>query len=231
VKEIMKWFCKVSGIPTYFLRQNSHEIKMMFVRAYRYTPMFRRRLATVKADLEPSLIFGCGETQNSGWFNIDCFFSSNVDLVMDLRRGLPFDDRSISNCYSEHFLEHLLPVEAASHLADVHRILKRGGIYRVIVPDTGKFMRKYAEGDSEFFSLAHPWEAFPMDAIYSIVNWGGDHRSIYDYDTLERCGIEAGFEQVLISSVNASNTALLNIDRADEHRVAESLYVEMVKAG
>lgn len=204
---------------------------MMLVRLYGYTPMFKKQLRRINAAAPPSIVFGCGDTKYAGWVHIDCFFGGHVDLVMDLRRKLPFANQSISYCYSEHFLEHLFPVEAARHLADARRVLKPGGTYRIVVPDTGKFMRKYAEGDSNFFSEAHPWEPFPMDAIYSIVNWGGEHRSIYDHESLERVGRNAGFDHVILSSVNGSNVGHLNIDRADKHRIAESIYVEMVKDG
>lgn len=231
MKELLKRFCKITGIPTYFLRSLFHEVRMMFVRMYGWLPMFKKRLSNAMHQSETSIVFGCGDTSYPGWTHMDCFFADHVDLVFDLRRRLPFEDGSITRCYSEHFVEHLLPVEAKQHLADVYRVLMPGGVYRVVVPDTGKFMRKYAEGDSSFFSAAHPWEKHPIDAIYSIVNWGGDHRSIYDYETLEQRGREAGFEKVILSSVNGSDDSLLNIDRNDEHRIAESIYVEMVKAG
>ncbi|NWF35548.1 methyltransferase domain-containing protein [Mariprofundus sp. KV] len=231
MKDLLKRFCGVTGIPTYFLRNLFFEVRMMFIRLYGWLPMFRKRLSTAMLNDEPAIVFGCGDTSYPGWTHMDCFFADHVDLVFDLRRRLPFENQSIARCYSEHFMEHLLPVEAKQHLSDVYRVLKPGGVYRVVVPDTGKFMRKYAEGDVDFIALAHPWEEHAIDAIYSIVNWGGDHRSIYDFETLERYGRAAGFEKVVLSAVNSSDDASLHIDRDDEHRIAESIYVEMVKAG
>jgi predicted SAM-dependent methyltransferase len=229
MKKFAKWICSVTGIPIYFFRNLFSEAKMMFVRLYGFSPMFRRRLAKAVKSGEISAVFGCGETHYPGWLHIDCFFGENVDLVMDLRRRLPFKDQSIKCCYSEHFLEHLYPVEAKSHLSDVLRVLEQGGVYRIVVPDTGKFMRKYAEDDATFFANAHPWERFPIDAIYSIVNWGGEHRSIYDAESLERIGRAAGFTRFSLSSVNGSSIEAMTIDRNDEHRIEESLYFEMVK--
>ena len=229
MKKFVKWACSVTGIPIYFLRNLFNEVKMACVRLYGFSPMFRRRLAKVVRSDEISAVFGCGETHFPGWVHIDCFFRENVELVMDLRRRLPFQDKSITYCYSEHFLEHLYPVEAKSHLLEVRRVLKQGGVYRIVVPDAGKFMRKYAEGDATFFSTAHPWERFPVDAIYQIVNWGGEHRSIYDAESLERIGRDAGFTRFSVSSVNGSSVEHMNIDRKDEHRVEESLYIELVK--
>ena len=229
MKKIVKWICGGTGIPVYFLRNLLNEAKMMFVRIYGFSPMFRRRFAQFMKSDEISLVFGCGETHYPGWLHIDCFFDENVDLVMDLRRRLPFEDQAVKNCYSEHFLEHLYPVEAKSHLMEVNRVLKQGGVYRIVVPDTGKFMRKYAAGDEAFFVKAHPWERFSIDAIYSIVNWGGEHRSIYDSENLERIGRDAGFTGFRVSSFNGSNIENLTIDRKEEQRIEESLYFEMVK--
>jgi hypothetical protein len=104
MKMLLKRFCSVTGIPTYFLRNVLQESRMMFVRLYGWTPMFKRRLADAMLMDEPSIVFGCGYTSYPGWILMDCFFADHVDLVFDLRRNLPFKNGSIALCYSEHFM-------------------------------------------------------------------------------------------------------------------------------
>src|SRR3954451_14523154 len=41
-----------------------------------------------------------------GWINVD-LFAPQADLRLDLRRPMPFPDRSIDELYAEHFFEHL----------------------------------------------------------------------------------------------------------------------------
>jgi len=53
----------------------------------------------------------------------------------DIRRGLGFPDESIAVVYASHVLEHLHRDDAVRFLSHVRRLLKRGGICRVVVPD------------------------------------------------------------------------------------------------
>lgn len=175
------------------------------------------------------LLFGCGDTKYDNWVGIDCFFGKNVDLKLDLRRTLPFKNDSVALCYSEHFLEHLYYDEAQRHLSEVYRVLKPDGVYRVVVPHARMFMKKYLENDMEFFKLAHPWEDRPLVALYHIVNWGGDHRGIYDMELISYFARRAGFSGVNESAPNASEIEELRTDRSEPQRVAESLYVELKK--
>lgn len=82
-------------------------INVFFVRLLGLFPSQGRQIETVKNSPHIKLLFGCGDTRYPGWTGIDCFFGSNVDINLDLRRPLPFDESSVYLCYSEHFLEHL----------------------------------------------------------------------------------------------------------------------------
>jgi predicted SAM-dependent methyltransferase len=228
--EPAKRFCDVTGIPRYFLREALFELRMAGIRLYGLTPFHRLRLRRLQKQSNLQLIFGCGETRYPGWVGVDCVWNKSVDLLLDLRRRLPFRESSVRYCYSEHFLEHLYPEEARLHFAEVHRILKPGGVYRIVVPAAIHFMNKYLEGDREFFALAHPWEERPLDALYKIVNWGGEHRAIYDFAQIEYLARETGFAAARECRANQSSIPSLRIDRGEPQRVAESLYAEVVKA-
>jgi predicted SAM-dependent methyltransferase len=192
-------------------------------------PMRRGRIRRLEKSADLRLVFGCGETRYEGWLGIDCFRGQAVDLRLDLRRRLPFRDNTVDLCYSEHFVEHLHPDEAERHFAEVFRVLKPGGTYRVAVPAAIRFAQRYLEGDRQFFALAHPWEERPFDVVRKIFSWNGEHRTIYDHPQLEYLGRHAGFNQVRECQVNSSPDSRLRIDRSEPQRVAETLYAEMVK--
>jgi len=203
---------------------------MAIVRIWSLLPVQRRRTRQlIKRDIV-RLNFGCGDATRAGWISVDRIFARDIDLVLDLRRPLPLPDCSVDLCYSEHFLEHLTPDEGQLHLDEVFRVLKRGGIYRVVVPDVIEFVKRYIEGDIDFFKMAFPWADRPMQAIYSVANWNGEHRNILDLAELERMGGIAGFSRVEKSAVNASQISDLRIDTSGAQRSAESLYVELVKS-
>ncbi len=56
---------------------------------------------------------------------------------------MPFDDDSIDVIYSSHVLEHFSKCEAPKFLQRCLRILKIGGIIRVVVPDLEQLMKNY----------------------------------------------------------------------------------------
>jgi len=58
------------------------------------------------------LNIGCGTVKFPGWINID--IETNADLVLDIRRGLPFDNNSVDFIYCEHFIEHISYKEGTS---------------------------------------------------------------------------------------------------------------------
>jgi predicted SAM-dependent methyltransferase len=229
-RNVAKTLCDLIGVPRYFVRETVFELRMMGIRLYGLTPLRHRQIKKLERQRELRLIFGCGATRYPGWVGVDCFRGESVDLLLDLRRRLPFADSSVDHCYSEHFLEHLYPDEARQHLAEVRRILRPGGVYRIVVPAGIRFAEKYIEGDMNFFALAHPWERRPLDALYKIVNWNGQHRGLYDFAQIDYLAKEIGFAESRECQVNQSSVPGLRIDRKEPQRVAESLYVEIVKA-
>ena len=230
MRAIVKRICDALGVPRYWVLGNATELRMLVVRACAQLPMQRLKIKRMERRAPLNLLFGCGETSYPGWIGIDCLFQDNVDLLLDLRRPLPFSTSCVDFCYSEHVLEHLLPDEGLLHLREVARVLKPGGVYRVVVPHAARFFQRYVDGDDEFFRLAFPWAERPIQAIWHIVNWGGIHRNVLDFAELEHMGREAGFSEVRASEANRSAISALQIDNPSPQRVAESMYVELVKS-
>lgn len=64
-------------------------------------------------------------------------------LHHDLRKGVPFPDGSADAVYSSHVLEHLERDVVPAVLAESLRVLKPGGVLRVVVPDLERQARTY----------------------------------------------------------------------------------------
>lgn len=86
---------------------------------------------------------GCGRVYHSAWINIDANPASEDIAKHDVTSGLPFDCSSFDACYCSHLLEHLTTDEAHFLLTEIHRILKPGGIFRVVVPDLENIAQGY----------------------------------------------------------------------------------------
>jgi predicted SAM-dependent methyltransferase len=86
---------------------------------------------------------GCGATIHPDWINIDLASRHPAVRLHDLRTGLPFADGAVDVCYSSHVLEHLTPNQAGFFVREQFRVLKPGGIIRVVVPDLEVICRNY----------------------------------------------------------------------------------------
>lgn len=64
-------------------------------------------------------------------------------LVHDLSKGIPFQSNSVDAVYHSHLLEHLDLNTAKEFLSEVRRVLKPGGIHRIVVPDLEKACTNY----------------------------------------------------------------------------------------
>lgn len=91
------------------------------------------------------LNLGCGSHYHKDWVNVDIRSSSPDVLSHDLTQKLPFEDNSVNVVYHSHLLEHFPKCNAANFLSECYRLLKPGGILRVVVPDLEMIVRLYLE--------------------------------------------------------------------------------------
>jgi SAM-dependent methyltransferase len=62
---------------------------------------------------------------------------------MNILRGLNFPDDSFDVVYSAQFIEHLTYPEAVKVMTEVRRILKPGGVLRLVTPDLEELTHEY----------------------------------------------------------------------------------------
>jgi SAM-dependent methyltransferase len=61
----------------------------------------------------------------------------------DLRTGIPFDTGSVDAVYHSHVFEHIDRDAIPGFLAEVRRVLRPGGVHRIVVPDLEQNIRDY----------------------------------------------------------------------------------------
>src|SRR5712691_6105006 len=117
------------------------------------------------------LNLGCGPNAPSNWVNVDGSWNAwlsnhtylrrtltafgvvsknspgaqwNVrPLVHDLTKRLPFEDNTVSVIYGAHVLEHLYQADARRLLDECRRVLRPGGVIRMVVPDLHSMVASY----------------------------------------------------------------------------------------
>lgn len=88
---------------------------------------------------------GCGNkyVKLKEWINLD-FNAVNRDVkTYNILKGLPFEDDSIDAIFSSCMLEHFTLEQALAHCKECYRVLKKGGIVRIVVPDLEDVCREY----------------------------------------------------------------------------------------
>jgi len=86
---------------------------------------------------------GCGRRFARGWRNFDlCPSTPDVEAI-DSRLHLPFADGTVDLAYSSHMLEHLSRDDARGFARECFRVLRPGGIVRIVVPDLEGIVRAY----------------------------------------------------------------------------------------
>jgi SAM-dependent methyltransferase len=181
------------------------------------------------------LHIGCGEGRPSGWVNIDVY---PAPLAMNLLWGLPFATGSARYVFVAHLLEHLFyPADVRPFLAEVRRVLAPGGIVRIVVPDIEQCVEAYVKRDRTFFDSRRetwtwwPQNATPLEDFLAYAGAGPEpahlfeaHKYGYDFETLARALVDAGFTGVLRSTYMGSPHEPLRID--DASAVAKARYGE-----
>lgn len=139
------------------------------------------------------LNLGCGLRVIEGFTNVDV---ERGDVHHDLRAiPWPFTSNECSWINASHILEHFDKLDAYAFLRECHRILERGGLLTLAVPDMDKFITAHLSGDYT------PLGEYPLRDMNTLMGGGKDepdernrHRYMYCYETLaymlDACGFD-----------------------------------------
>ncbi|MDY9922730.1 class I SAM-dependent methyltransferase [Methanobacterium sp.] len=150
------------------------------------------------------LNIGCGNAKLLGWVNID--IEPGADLVIDVTKGLPFDDNTVELIYNEHFIEHLDYEEGHEILREFYRVLKKDGILRIATPDLDYILEKYSDDWKNQNWLSWPEYQF-IETRGQMINisfrfWG--HKYLYNEEDLKDSLIKSGFKSLSRCKLNES---------------------------
>jgi ubiquinone/menaquinone biosynthesis C-methylase UbiE len=94
------------------------------------------------------LNIGAGQdSEMIGWWCGDY----QTGFVFNETTPFPIASNSIHFAYSSMFFEHITDAVAHQILSEANRTLKKGGVFRIVVPDFNLYLQKYREKDLNFF--------------------------------------------------------------------------------
>jgi predicted SAM-dependent methyltransferase len=86
---------------------------------------------------------GCGNKFHPDWVNIDMVSYHPGVIEHNILSGLPFPDDYFEVVYHSQVLEHIPTDKANDFLAECFRVLKPGGIIRIVLPDLENIVKEY----------------------------------------------------------------------------------------
>jgi predicted SAM-dependent methyltransferase len=196
---------------------------------------------------ELKLNIGCGTSGIDGWVNIDnspSILLSRLPLGKrifrtpdwprdvrraDVRKRIPFPDSSVSCIYSSHTFEHFTYEESLAVARECFRVLRPGGILRLVVPDLGILVRDYLAGGADPLASHKFVSRLLLTAsVRDVVHPGAHHQQMFDARSLVHLVQQAGFTAPEVSQFGSSRIAeIAEIEL--ESRRSESLYVEATR--
>jgi len=198
-------------------------------------PSRRRILKQIRQMRDIRANIACGPHPLPNFINLDLHVTVPGVIAWDCRWDLPFADNSVAGLRVEHYLEHLEPrEELPAFLKGCLRVLRGGGVLRIIVPDAERYLWAYCRSDLlGFHDLAVP-VPFPsdlptrMDVVNHVFHQWHEHRWGYDCEALSHRLSAAGFGCIERTSYQYSLDPLLAQDC--KNHSPYSLYVDAVKS-
>lgn len=128
---------------------------------------------------------GCGTRKQPEHIGIDILPFEGIDHQLNAgTEKLPFENDSVDEIYTSHFVEHLEAMERVHLINEAYRVLKPGGKMTIIVPHWGS-CRAYGDlthkfppvSEFWFYYLKEEWrkENAPHNNFYTCnfeVTWG-----------------------------------------------------------
>jgi len=137
---------------------------------------------------------------------------------LDLTKPLPYSSDSVEAIFSSHVLEHLFMDEVEKLIPEMFRILKPGGVCRIVVPDLEKIVSLYNPEDPREFLT----DMFEISSRGAVKN---QHHCGFTGKFLTKLATESGFTKC---SVEKFQTGICpDLDKLDNR--PESLFFEAVK--
>ena len=155
-------------------------------------------------------------------------------VVHNLAKGIPYNDGSVDAVYHSHLLEHLNREYVEGFFLEIKRVLKPGGIHRIVVPDWEQICRaciahiSTCEEDASEYgqheeyiakgleqsvrreasgtSKQGPLRRFVENLVLGDARRRGEtHQWMYDRINLKAKLINCGFKQVRVCEYNTSS--------------------------
>ncbi len=188
-----------------------------------------------------NLHYGCGDTSPSEWLNFDAspslilqkipilgIYSQKKDSFAsfgknvrygNIAAGLPIKPDSCDLAYCSHVLEHLSLAELRSALKNTYIYLKKGGVFRGVMPDLEVMVNDYIHSEDKTAALTFIRNTGMASEnrsknILSIIRqfYGNSrHMWLWDYEAISQELKDVGFSEIRRAEVGDNANKLFSL--------------------
>jgi SAM-dependent methyltransferase len=199
----------------YQYRLTKENVRVLFSLVFIHPIDARRiRRAIARSDGPVRISLGSGEFVQPGWFGLDLKRAPSV-FRADLRRRLPLATGSVDEILAEHVLEHLFVDQIPGLLSECYRLLKAGGVLRVVSPNglliadilSGRWGPS-AKRQLSFEVALHKFERDDLlflRAANRLTHQWGEHRSVLTPNGVETLLASTGFSGIRHLDIETSH--------------------------
>ncbi len=216
----------------------------------------RRKLKTIGFFIMKKYIqYGCGLDNPDGWGNYDASPTLRIQKLPvvgafakkragfpgdvkygDIVKGLPLGNDSVDVVYCSHVLEHLSLSAFEDALKNTYKILKPGGVFRLVLPDFRVLVDEYINNESELAAVSFMCNTGMASETRNrgfkgfLVEWLGNSRHLWlwDYPSLRKYLKDTGFTEIRRAYFGDSSDSIFNSVENHE-RWTNALGIECVK--
>jgi predicted SAM-dependent methyltransferase len=117
---------------------------------------------------------GSGKFKHLAWTAVDYIsdhyaqYAPLVDIQWDISDGTPLKVESGTAflCYTSHTIEHLQDHHVAHMFAEIHRILRLGGLFRITCPNIDAYYAAWRGRDINFFPYPSAYETHSITNLF-----------------------------------------------------------------
>ena len=157
--------------------------------------------------------------KDDDWYILDHKKSKAKNSILGDASSISLDDNSVDVLFCSHVIEHIPQIKIVDVFNEFNRVLKPGGILRILSPDLLKISTAYVEGDKKFFEKAlaeDPNLRTDLGHGGIVANWfvspgqdtilldrnltkfitGQAHQILYDFEMLNILLTNSGFNSI-----------------------------------
>lgn len=157
-------------------------------------------------------------------------YPDDIDIrKCDVTKGLLFKDSTVDCIYTNNMLEHLTEEDFMFVIKDCYRVLKKGGILRLVVPDLSQHIAKYIEdNDADGFMHRIMLHGIGDERPLFVRLLSKHHLWMYDFRSISTRLKECNFNDIQECKFGTGSISDVHVIEVEEYHPM-SVYVEMTK--